>query len=426
MPTNSELIAAARMALNDMIVGKSEGGSLNLTETHFNHLIPREQVDALIDLTQDHSAFLSSINTVTRQQKKGTVPIYDLTGEVMEHVGEQDPTAVHTRSTTTTVPYVTQKHKCEITISHEEIEESKAVPGLGDMETKAVETFLKQLGNNVSDVAINGNTAFAAAPVDRRQRMLKGVDGVDVLTQAGSNVVHNNGKAFAKEVFDAMYDAIPWRYRRNTDALRWWLNSRTINNWKKALVALGAGSILADRALTEKEAPGPSGIAPWIVPYVGENDGPTAIAPTSVADNTTTLQAVLTTLVTATNPINAAAGVGRRFKITCKTTGHSEVCTGILDTTLRINTVGLLGQTAGSVSTTNTDYEVTTFDETSIYLGDPKAITLVWNGEWRSNREWNPKLDQAEITIYLEFCVSMPVLDAIVKYTNIATPPITW
>jgi hypothetical protein len=365
MPTNQELMQGS--VFDRLILGKAEGGSINLTSTHFNNLIPYPEVLALIDLTTKHDAFLKEITTFVRTRKKGTIPVYDLAGPVMEHVGEQDPTVV-----TTT----------------------------------------------------NANTAFAAAPQNRLQRMYKAFDGVDVQTAAKANVVDCGGKTFAKEVFPAIYDALPWRYRRRNAGLRWWMNGRTANHWQNQLAAVGAGSALTDRALTATQIPPPMGIAPWEVPYIGENDGPTAIAPTSAGDQTTYVEFVLTTLVTAGDPASAALGVGRKFLVRHITTGIEEVCTGRLDTTLRCDSTGLFGLAAAD--TTANHYTVRPYDETSISLANPKLIHLVWNGEWRSNRVWNPKLDQAEITIYLEFVPIIPVGEAIVKFTNIATPPLTW
>jgi hypothetical protein len=422
MPTNQELMQGS--VFDRLILGKAEGGSINLTSTHFNNLIPYPEVLALIDLTTKHDAFLKKVNSVVRTRKKGTIPVYDLAGPVMEHVGEQDPTTITTTPTTTTVPYMTEKFRCDIVISNEDIQESKAVPGLNDIEKKSVQSFLQQLGNDVADATMNANTAFAAAPQNRLQRMYKAFDGVDVQTAAKANVVDCGGKTFAKEVFPAIYDALPWRYRRRNAGLRWWMNGRTANHWQNQLAAVGAGSALTDRALTATQIPPPMGIAPWEVPYIGENDGPTAIAPTSAGDQTTYVEFVLTTLVTAGDPESAALGVGRKFIVRHITTGIEEVCTGRLDTTLRCDSTGLFGLAAAD--TTANHYTVRPYDETSIYLANPKLIHLVWNGEWRSNRVWNPKLDQAEITIFLEFVPIIPVGEAIVKFTNIATPPLTW
>ncbi len=416
----SDLLKDAVKAVNRQLLGKAEGGSMNLSTTHYNQLIPQEEVWALMDLTMDHTSFLSEVNTIRRMQKKGTIPIWNLEGWVMEHVGEQDPTQVTSRGETSRVSYMTEKMKCDIVISHEELAEHEAA-GLGNFETQAVNSFTTQLNNNIAELAFRAKSSLRGSAATREERALKAFDGVDVLTDAGANVYDANGKAFGKKVYSYMVDKMPWKYRRNPQNLRWWQNTRVTNNWQDALADLGTA--MGDRALTSKTVPPPHGIDVWTVPYIPENDGPTAIAPTSVA-GTTEVTAVLTTLITAGDPASVAAGVGRQFLITCVDTGQSEVCTGYEDTTLKIQTSGKLGQ--ASVSGTASDYTVRPYDETTIYLGNPKAIHVVWNGEWRSSREYNKDLDQIEITIYMELTVVIPVSDHIVKVTNVAIPPLTW
>jgi hypothetical protein len=227
---------------------------------------------------------------------------------------------------------------------------------------------------------------------------------------------------FKRKNLSAMFDRIPQRWRNDRSRLRWIYGDR-VDNWlREEYAALGTN--LGDSAKGTKQTYSPMGISPMLCPQVCDTQGKAAIAPTSCSDETTYIQAILTTLVAALDPLTAAAGVGRKFLITCTATGQSEVCEGFLDTTLRINTTGLLGQT--TVSATNTDYTVRQYDETDIYLGDPKGITTVWLDEWRMYRKYNEQLDQLEITIYLELDVLMPVPGMFVKATNIAVPPLAW
>jgi len=418
MPTNQDILNNVNDVLDGLgVIGKAEGGSLNLGDVNFGTLIPFPEVMTMIDLARDQSQWLKAINVMTKSRATGKVPIYDLNGYVLEYVGEQDPTTVTTRPATTNVPYRTRKHKADIVLSFEELREARAL-GLGNFERTVVQSFTTQLGNNVADIVINGDRTRLATT--RENRAMRGVDGVAIKT-ATANVVTAAGKAFDKTVFPAMRDRIPAKFR-NDPSLRWWYNPRVKNAWQNKLTAVTTA--LGDKALTSSDILPPLGISPVIVPHIHDDQGPAAIAPTSASDETTYIQFILTTLVTAGDPVSAAAGVDRRFKVTCKATGVSEICTGILDTTLRINTVGLLGQT--TVSVTNTDYEVRPADETDIYLGNPKGVMLIWCLEWRATREYNKNLDQYEVTIYLEFDVLVPVPEAIVKYTYVAVPPITW
>lgn len=402
-------------------IQKAAGGSINLDTTNFNGVLVRDEVLPMIDLTRKHNDWLGAISSFTRRRRKGTVSIYRLTEEVMEHVGEQDPRSVTTTPPNTSVPYETEKHHAQVVISREDIEEA-SLDVDGDHENKLVDMFTTQIGNNTADVTINGNTAYATAPANRRERMLKGIDGLYVLLAAGANVYDRGGAAFDDYNFDALWDRVPQHWRNDKKSMRWMYADRIDTAYRRQLKARNTG--LGDMAFGSTATLAPQGIKPILVPQMPDNEGPTAIAPTSCTDETTYINFVLTTLVTAGDPATAAAGVGRKFLVTCTATGQSEVCIGILDTTLRINTAGLLGQT--TVSTNAAHYTVRPYDETRILLGDPKGITIVWHDEWVFYREWNPKLDQVEIDIYLEFDVVVPVPEMYMMLNGVAAPPLGW
>ena len=105
-------------------------------------------------------------------------------------------------------------------------------------------------------------------------------------------------------------------------------------------------------------------------------------------------------------------------------TGQSEVLIGYEDTTLKVISVGIFGQVAGSASTTNTDYTVRPYDQSRIILGDPKGLQMVWKDEWIFDRVRDPDIDGIKIYIHLEFAVLVPVPEMFMMLTDIALPPI--
>jgi hypothetical protein len=397
-------------------ITKAEGGTINLTDVNFDGILPREDVLPLINLTRAHSAWVGSLSSFTRSHQKGTIPIYDLNEPVMEHVGSEDPTMVSTRPETKNAKYSTEKHKANIIIPYEELREADTVDG--NFEKTVLDSFTLQLNNDVGDVMMNGDSSLS--PTNRLNRLRKGVDGIAKLTTAGSHVVNRGGAAFKRKNFSAIRNRIPARWRNDKSRMRWMYNDRIDDAYREILSELPTG--LGDAAIGTTTTIAPMGIKPLLVPHISDTEGPTAIAPTSATDETTYIQLILTTLVTAGDPKTAVLGVGRMFLVTCIATGQSEVCEGFLDTTLRINTAGLLGQS--TVSTTANHYTVRPYDETTIYLGDPKGISLVWLDEWRIYRKWNQDLDRLEIVIYLELDCLIPVPEMFIKATNIAAPPL--
>jgi len=397
-------------------------GSLNLDTTNFSGVLVRDEVLPLINLTRKHNEWLGSITSHTRSSRAGTVPIYRLQEPVMEAVGELDSKQVTTVPPTSAVAYSTHKFKAQVVISREDLEEaSKDVDS--SFEQGTIGMFTTQIGNDTADVAVNGSTALATSAVTRRDHLLKGQDGMIIQLAAGANVYSRGGAAYDEQNHEALYDRIPDQWRPDKKTWKWMYADRVDNAYRSQLRARATG--LGDQAFRTSEGMAPMGVLPLIVPQLPTNEGPTAIAPTSVA-GTTECTAVLSTLVTAGNPATIAAGVGRKFLITCTATGASEVCVGYLDTTLKIKTVGILGQVLGAVSTTNTHYTVRPYDQSRIILGDPKGVQIVWKDQWIFDRVRDPDIDGIKIYIHLEFAVLVPVPEMFMMLTDIALPPLAF
>jgi len=410
---------AARMGIQ-----KDAGGVLSLDTANFDALMPRQAVEELISLTRNQNEWLSQLSTYQRQQSAGTVPVMDLNEPVTEYVGENDGTKVTTRPETRRVSYACKKFKSEWYVTYEDLMEAAAA-GISNFEAKLTQDFATAIGNDLANIVVNGDTTLN--PNTRTNRMLRAVDGLRKKADSG-NVFNAASKTFGQGIFAAMEDLMPDRFA-NDPNLQWLYNRRVETNWNNSLTNVNTTermrSALGDRALTSQIMTPPLGRRQNIIPQLSSSMGLAGIAPTSVSDETTYIQAVLTTLVTAAHIPTAALGVGRKFKITLVATGAYEICTGFLDTTLRINTTGLLGQS--SVSTTASDYTVEVYDETELYLCNPKSIIVVHCMEMRSYRQYNKDYDRWEITTYHMEDVLVPVPESIVKFKRVAVPPIeTW
>lgn len=395
---------------------RKEAGTFNLGDVNFDGILPVEYVHPMIDQTRDYSGILKAVNSFTVSQMKGTVPIYAPAEKVMKFTKESGTKHSVTRGTTRKADYVTQKIIAELVITHEQLREARKMPTGGDWETKIITSWQTQLGNNVADAVVNGQLA---SPDDS----LNGFDGILAQLQAGSNVVNRGGAPFDKRNFPAIYDRIPRKWRNDKSMMKWFYADRIDNWYRDQLTTKQTG--LGDDATSTASTIAPMGIKPILVPQISDEDGPTAIAPTSVADNTTYLTIVLTTLVTAGDPASHALGVGRRFLVEFPDTGQTEIVEGYLNgsSLLTVDTAGLLGQT-GTPSTTAGDYTVRPADETTIILGDPMGLSIIWLDEWRMYREYKPKDDQLDITVYLELAFLAPTPEMFVLATNIAAPPV--
>jgi len=419
--TNQELLNKVNETFDKLgvvSIGKEDTGVMTLGDTNFGGLLPRQAVEELLVLVHQKSEWLGKINHVTRIGKSGTVPILKLNTNITEHVGENEARTIGKKTDTSQVPYMCKKYRADWYITVEQIREAIAA-GIANYEEKVNDAFSVALANDMGNIVMNSDKTLDDST--SMNRMLNATDGVDIISEKG-NVFDAEGKAFGKGIFTAMEDAMPDEYA-NDPNLHWMYTRRVDTHYKSELQALLTN--LGDQALTHVIQENPNGIPPVIVPQIKSNKGPDAIAPTSASDQTTYIELVLTTLVTAGHVADVASGVGRKFKVTCKATGYSENCVGYEDTTLRIKTTGLLGQE--TVSTDASDYEVCLCDETDIYYNNPKAITKVDCYDMLSYRIFEPEFPRWKVITFYWMDVLIPNPDAFVKFKRVAiTPKVTW
>jgi len=399
------------------IVSKAEGGVLDLTTMNFGGLLPREVVEDLIVLTRKQSDWLATLDTKVRTQAAGTVPIFDLNEPVTEYVGEHAPTPITTRPTSAVAPYSCKKFRSDLYITTEDLREAVAA-GIPNFEQKLTESWAIQLGNDVADIVINGDKTLDS--LTRRNRLRRGIDGLAKQSDAG-NIYNALGQAWGQGIFAAMLDKMPDRFA-NDPNLRWLFNRRLNINWHASLTNVNTTermrSGLGDQVISTPINVPPLGVSQLIVPQISSNEGISA-APDTITDNTTYLTARVNSIL-----VDTTDSTGRKVKITYKPTGLSEICTVVyVSTENTILTVGLLGQT--TVDTAAANYVVQIYDETHLYLMNPKSLTLVYCSEWRSYREFNKDYDRFEITTYLELDVLLPTADAVVKFKRVLVAPIT-
>jgi len=402
---------------NEEALAKAKSGVMTLDNTNFGGILPQTFVDDILDDVHDKSQWYKELDFRRRQGKKGTVPILRLNSNITEGIGENERPIHNRRVTTTNVPYLCKGYSALYSISLDDLNEARA-GGMNNFEEKVRGAMAKALANDKARIAVNSDTSLDDST--SMNRMLRMVDGIGVKSESG-NVLDAEGTALSIETpdhFTAMEDAMPEEYSDDPN-LKWLFNRRIATHYRSLLKP--RETPLGDKYIESHDPNKPNGIPGLIIPQLSVRQGPDAIAPTSASDETTYIEFVLTTLVTAEHVPSVDAGVGRKFKVTCLTTGHSEICTGYKDTTLRIKTVGLLGQS--SVSTTNTDYEVQLYDETDIYLCNPKGITIVDCYEMEAYRVFRPEFRRWEFFTYFFQDVLVPLPEAIVKLKRVAVTP---
>jgi hypothetical protein len=426
--TQDELLGLFNSFLQDMNGGigisKADSGVHTMDNTNFGNLMPRQAVEEMVDMTRDESGWLKSINTVTRHQMAGTVPIVRINQPVTVGVGEGEGTAPARRQVTSRANYSCKKFKSMWVTTWEDLREAKAA-GIQQFNEKMRKSFFTAIGNDMAWIILASDTSRGA--LTDWDRLLNRLDGVQKQLDS-ANVYNAAGKAFGSGMFAMMKKKMPAKYASDPN-LRFFFNATMNTLWKHSLTNTATTqkyrSAVGDAALTTVQEFSPMGIPPLIVPQMLDNQGPTAIAPTSVADDGDgTATIVLTTLVTAAYVATVALGADRIYIVKNLVTGHEEFLTGVdASSTLTVYSAGAFGQ--DTISTTASDYSVTLADESDCYLMNPKVITAVHCDQMRSYTKHNVDNDWFETIVYHDMDVLVPTPEVAVKFKRVQLPDIT-
>jgi len=403
------------------IVAKAEGGIINTSADDFGGILPWPLVQEILSTARDQSEISRAVTNRTVGSRIGTFPVIDFNEPVTEGVGENDGTPVTTRPPTANVGYTLKKYKSEWYVTYEEIEDA-ADAGMGDFEAQMTRGFGIALGNDRANILMNSDTTLSSAT--RLNRMLRMTNGVLKVLHTGANVFNAAGAAWGAGIWSHMRTKMPEKYR-NDPGLAWIYNDMVDIMWRRSLTNIagttaGMRSGLGDQVIQTQMRVPPDGSPQILTPYVSATGGPTAIAPTSVS------AATATTCLVTLSTLCATTIAGRMVKVTCVLTGISETLPAVWGgATNTITTTTSLGQQV--ISATNTDYTITYADETSIILGNPKAINQITWKTMRSSRTYNKDFDRFEITTYWYGDVCVPLPQTFVVHERVAvTPPATW
>ena len=368
----------------------------------------RKRVHNLLDLVVNEAGWLGQCAKHVVSEKSGEVPRSVINEPVTEAVDENDSGQNdYTRPDMDNVEYSTGKGHASWSLTYDM---ASAALSAGEMNLGRIvqNQFAKAMGNDLAMVVIQGDTLLDKST--KMNRLLRLQDGLIKQALARGHVrwpVATTGKDFGAGMFDAMFAAMPDKFKHDS-GLRWMVPSVIDQNWRNSLTTIGespanqVGSPLRDQVITTPIGPPPNGIQQIIIPQIPTNTrGRSSVAaPTAVvddADSTITVR-VATVLADATD------FTGRKVKITCKATGQSETLSVYREGGQnKIATAGSLGQ--GAVSTTASDYQVEIADLTYSLLLNPKAIALVFQNKVRSYKQWNQKRDRWEIDVYYRVAV---------------------
>jgi len=230
-------------------VGDDSGGLLNA-----------EQATRFIDYMWDATAL---VRDARRHVMKSEVADIDKVGvgtKLVRLATEATDDGVNSDATFTKVSLTTKKLRLDWELSSESLEDNIEGAALEDHIARLMAT---QFGNDVEDLAINGDTALTS------DALYKSFNGFRKLAVADGRVVDAGGAEISRTIFNSMIKALPRKYKARRSQLKFYTGSALVQDYLYSLQASAvegyAGSIATN--VIDGSAAGPQGAAGGAYPY---------------------------------------------------------------------------------------------------------------------------------------------------------------
>jgi hypothetical protein len=192
-------------------------------------LLNAEQSDRFIDYMWDATTLASEGRKI--RMKANTLDIDKIgVGQRLARLAtEAVDDGVNADATFTKVSLTTKKLRLDWELSRESLEDNIE---FGDLEDHIARLMATQFGNDIEDLAINGDTTLSSDP------LLKSFDGFRKLGLAGGYVKTNSGATLAKANLNTMIKAMPRKYLQRRGDLRFYTGSGLSQDYLNSFLAL--------------------------------------------------------------------------------------------------------------------------------------------------------------------------------------------
>jgi hypothetical protein len=185
-------------------------------------LLNPEQANRFIDYMWDSTVLGSQVRTI--RMRSDTIDIDKIgVGERLVRVAtEAVDDGVNAGATFSKISLTTKKLRLDWEISTESLEDN--IEG-SDLEDHIARLMATQAGNDIEDLAINGDTALTSDP------LLKAFNGWRKRALAGGHVIDNGGTTINRGVFNKALKAMPRNYMQRRGALKFFTGSNVIQDY---------------------------------------------------------------------------------------------------------------------------------------------------------------------------------------------------
>ena len=222
-------------------------------------LLKPEQSNRFIDYMFDATILTRVARTIRMRSDTTEIDKVGVGEKLMVLATEGASTGQTDRGATfTKVSLTTKKLRLDWELSSESLEDN--IEG-ADLEDHIARLMATQAGNDVEDLAINGDTTLSS------DNLYKAFNGFRKLALNGGQVVDAGGAAISKATFNSALKAMPRKYKQRRNQLRFFTGSNLVQDYLYNLTTVGstpediASSILRGNPAAPEGNPG--GVIPF-------------------------------------------------------------------------------------------------------------------------------------------------------------------
>ncbi len=232
--------------------------AVDTTDLAEGGLLGSEQAKRFTDLVVDQSVMLKEVRVVRMRSAVSELDTIATSGRVSQLKSEGVAPATLSEPAFGKVTLRATDIITPFEITFEALEDS--IEGAG-LENTVVKVMAKQTATDLEELAIHGDTGSA-------DPFLKGLDGWRALANEG-NTVNLEGATLNKAGLSAMFRALPDKYKRNYQDLRFYFAPAAVQDWHDTFA--DRGTSLGDKALLGGEAPPYMGVPLVSAPAIPTN-----------------------------------------------------------------------------------------------------------------------------------------------------------
>lgn len=186
--------------LNTTAVGAGGGGLLNA-----------KQADKFIDYMWDQTAMVSTVRKIKMRERTQDIDKLAVGERLARKATEGVDDGVNVDPSFSKISMTTVKIRLDWELTTESLEDNIEGEALEDHVARLLAT---QLGNDLEDLYINGDTSLSGDP------LLKSLDGWIKRALAGTHIVSHGGNTMNRAMFNTVVKAMPRKYLSRRGELR--------------------------------------------------------------------------------------------------------------------------------------------------------------------------------------------------------------